>query len=227
MSSKIQSERSSASSSPLPRPPARSLIVSKVSLAKDEAWLFNDFSQNYPGVKKVSRNHDHDGNELSSIRIDFDSDKVVTKILNENAIFIKDKAHYIRPYWPLVCYRCENEGHVAAECPQLSLPEWRLAKLIQEQKKLVLYQQDICRMINLCFFRFSNFESLINGFENRWTARLEKLKTPKTADVSVVLPVANDLTMVCQQLNQQNLQMQQQLSQIANRIQNMPIKVNN
>jgi hypothetical protein len=68
---------------------------------------------------------------------------------------------------------------------------------------------------------------LINGFENRWTARLEKLKTPKTADFSVVLPVVNDLTTVCQQLNEQNLQMQQQLSQIANRIQNMPIKVNN
>jgi len=139
MSSKTQSERSSTSSpsSSVSRPPPRSLIVSKVSLSKGESWLFDDLNRNYDGVKKVSRNHDQSGNELGSIRVDFDSDEVVSEILEYGAIYIQNKEYYIRPYWPLICHRCRNEGHLAAECPQYSLPEWRLAKLIDEQKRLV------------------------------------------------------------------------------------------
>src|SRR5689334_8635402 len=102
MSSKTQSERSSASSSPLPRTPPRSLIVSKVPIDKDESWLFNELSRKYTDVKKVSRNHDQNGNELSSIRVDFDSDKVVSNILNKDTIYIKDRPYSIRPYWPLI-----------------------------------------------------------------------------------------------------------------------------
>jgi len=140
MSSKTQSERSSTtSSSPTPsRSPPRSLIVIKVSIDKDETWLFNDLNANYFGVKKVSRNHDQDGNPLSSIRVDFESEDVVLEILNEDGIYINNRRYYIRPYWPRKCYQCDNEGHVAAECPQQSLSEWRLAELIQQQKTLVL-----------------------------------------------------------------------------------------
>ncbi len=134
-----QSEQSSVSSS-TSRPPPQSLIVSKVSLAKEESWLFNDLNRNYAGVKRVSRNHDQNGNELGSIRVDFDSDEIVSEILDYGAIYIKDKEYYIRPYWPLVCYRCRNEGHISAECPQYSLPEWRLAQLIDEQKRFVFFR---------------------------------------------------------------------------------------
>jgi hypothetical protein len=133
MSSNAQSERSSANSSP-----PRSLIVSKVSIDKDETWLFNDLNATYAGVKKVSRNHDQDGYQLSSIRVDFKSEDIVSEILNENCIYINNRAYYIRPYWPRKCYRCDNEGHVAAECPQHSLSERRLAQLIEEQNTLVL-----------------------------------------------------------------------------------------
>jgi hypothetical protein len=83
-------------------------------------------------------------------------------------------------------------------------------------------------MINLIpFSYFSNFESLINDFENRWMTRLSKLQTPKPVDVPQLLPVITDLTNVCQQLNKQNLQMQQQLTTIANRIQTIQTKANN
>ena len=65
MPSKQQSDESSTSSSSQSKRPApRSLIVSKVSLDKDEVSLYNDLSYNYPDVKKVSRNHDQNGNEL-------------------------------------------------------------------------------------------------------------------------------------------------------------------
>jgi hypothetical protein len=57
--------------------------------------------------------------------------------------------------------------------------------------------------------------------------RLSKLQTPKPVDVPQLLPVITDLTNVCQQLNKQNVQMQQQLSTIANRLQTMQIKVTN
>lgn len=60
---------------------------------------------------------------------------------------------------------------------------------------------------------------MINEFENRWTTRLSKVQIPKSVDVPQLLPVINDLTNVCQQLNKQNVQMQQQLSTITNRMQ--------
>jgi hypothetical protein len=77
------------------------------------------------------------------------------------------------------------------------------------------------------FFYFRNFEHLIKDFENKWNTCLSQLNTPKTTNVIPLTPVVNDLTNVCQQLNQQNVQMQQQLSTITNRIQNMQTKVNN
>jgi hypothetical protein len=76
-------------------------------------------------------------------------------------------------------------------------------------------------------FYFRNFEHLIKDFENKWNTRLSQLNTPKTANVIPLTPVVNDLTNVCQQLNQQNVRMQQQLSTITNRIKNMQTKVDN
>ncbi len=68
---------------------------------------------------------------------------------------------------------------------------------------------------------------MIKDFENKWNTRLSQLNTPKTANVIPLTPVVNDLTNVCQQLNQQNVRMQQQLSTITNRIKNMQTKVDN
>ncbi len=76
-------------------------------------------------------------------------------------------------------------------------------------------------------FYFRNFEHLINNFEDKWNTRLSQLNIPKKTNVIPLEPVVNDLTTVCQQLNQQNVRMQQQLSTITNRIQNMQTKVNN
>jgi hypothetical protein len=137
MSSKQQSDQSSTSSASSTQPPPRSLIVLKVSLDKDEATLYDCLSYDYSDVKKVSRNYDENGRELSSIRVDFKSTGIVAEILDENAIYIENKPYYIRPHWPRICYRCEEEGHIAAECPRQSLSERRLAGLLEEQKTLV------------------------------------------------------------------------------------------
>jgi hypothetical protein len=68
---------------------------------------------------------------------------------------------------------------------------------------------------------------LINGFEKRWNERLSTLTTgPKTTNLEQLLPVVNDLNTVCNQLNQQNIQMQKQIGTIANRVQNIQTKAN-
>ncbi len=83
-------------------------------------------------------------------------------------------------------------------------------------------------MIHPCFFYISNFETLINGFENRWNTRILTLKRPaNNTNIDQFVPAINDLTTVCHQLNQHNIQMQKQLSTITSRIQNMQTEVKN
>ena len=142
MPSKSQSTRSSTPSSfsSSSRPPPLSLTVYRVSLARDETWLFNDLSKNYFGVQRVTRNHDEDGNELGSIRVDFDSADVVSDILEHQAIYIKEREHEIKPFSPLICRRCQYEGHIASQCPENTLSHSRLAIMMNEQNKYVLSQ---------------------------------------------------------------------------------------
>ncbi|CAF3377128.1 unnamed protein product [Rotaria sp. Silwood1] len=100
----------------------------------------------------------------------------------------------------IVCYQCQNEGHIAAKCPQQVVSENHLAKLLEEQK--------------------TNFETLINEFQNKWNTHLSKLQTvQKKSNAKQLLPVINDLTTVCNYLKEKNVQMQNQLNTITNRIQ--------
>lgn len=78
------------------------------------------------------------------------------------------------------------------------------------------------------FFYISNFETLINGFENRWNTRILTLKRPvNNTNIDQLMPAINDLTTVCHQLNQHNIQMQKQLSTITSRIQKLQTEVKN
>ncbi|CAF2390695.1 unnamed protein product [Rotaria sp. Silwood2] len=111
----------------------------------------------------------------------------------------RNTQHSVRSNWSKVCYQCQNEGHIAAECTQQVLSEWRLAELLQEQK--------------------TNFETLINEFQNKWNRNLLTLQTAPKTNAEQLLPVINDFTTVCNQLKEQNFQMQNQLNTITNRIQ--------
>jgi hypothetical protein len=69
---------------------------------------------------------------------------------------------------------------------------------------------------------------MINEFDNKWNARLSSLTTSSTNNnVDQLLPIINDLSMVCQQFNQQNVQLQRQLGSVVHRAQNIQIKLNN
>jgi len=69
---------------------------------------------------------------------------------------------------------------------------------------------------------------MINEFDNKWNARLSSLTTSSTnTNVDQLLPIINDLSMVCQQFNQQNVQLQRQLGSVVHRAQNIQIKLNN
>ncbi len=135
MSSKQQSPRQSHNSSPLPQQSTtRSLIASKISSDEDETKLMKNLAQNYLGVEKISRLHGKDGKPIGAIRIDFKSDNFAMQILDGGYILIDGKRRPVRPYWPIICRRCNNEGHYASECPQKPLTEQRLMEIFKEQQ---------------------------------------------------------------------------------------------
>jgi hypothetical protein len=135
MSSKQQSTQQSQNSSTLPpQSSTRSLIASKVSFNEDTERLLRDLAHNYLGVEKVSQLHDKDGQSIGAIRIDFKSDNFTTQILDNGYILIDGKRRPVRPYWPLICHRCQNEGHRSSECPQKPLTEQRLIEIFKEQQ---------------------------------------------------------------------------------------------
>ncbi len=69
---------------------------------------------------------------------------------------------------------------------------------------------------------------MINAFENRLNVRLSSFKTsPTNVNADQLLPIAKDLTTVCQQFNQQNAQMQSHLGSIVHRVQDVQIKFHN
>ena len=111
----------------------RSLIVSNVLLNADLQSIHEDLDQNYAGLEQITRMYANDGQALAAIRVDFDSEEVVAEILAENAIYIRNRSHRVRAYWPRVCRRCQNEGHFAAECPQNFSNARYLRELVDEQ----------------------------------------------------------------------------------------------
>jgi uncharacterized coiled-coil protein SlyX len=67
---------------------------------------------------------------------------------------------------------------------------------------------------------------MMNAFENKWNARLSSLAAPSTnTNIDQLVPIFKELTTVCQQFNQQNVKMQQQLASVVNRVQNVQTKV--
>lgn len=75
---------------------------------------------------------------------------------------------------------------------------------------------------------FRELEAMINEFDNKWNARLSSLKASSTnTNVDQLLPIIKDLTMVCQQFNHQNAQMQRQLGAVVHRVQDVQMKLNN
>jgi hypothetical protein len=69
---------------------------------------------------------------------------------------------------------------------------------------------------------------MINAFESKWNARLSSVVTSSTnTNVEQLIPIFKDLTTVCQQFSQQNAQMQRQLGSVANRAQEIQMKLTN
>ncbi|CAF1028683.1 unnamed protein product [Rotaria sordida] len=205
MSSKRQSSQQSQNSSFLP---TRSLVASKVSCDLDEAKLLQDLGHNYIGVEKVFRRYDKDGKPMGFIRIDFKAENVAMKIIDSGYILIDGKQCPVQSYSPLICHRCQNEGHYASNCPQKPLTEQRAMEILKQQKK--------------------QFETMINEFERKWNARLSESTTSSNhAHVNQLSPIFRDLKTVCEQFNQQNVQMQRALHSIVNRGHDIQTKLNN
>jgi uncharacterized coiled-coil protein SlyX len=68
---------------------------------------------------------------------------------------------------------------------------------------------------------------MINQFENKWNARLSSLTASSTnANVDQLVPIFKELSMVCQQFNQQNAQVQKQLGALVHRVKDIQMKLN-
>ncbi|CAF2058056.1 unnamed protein product [Rotaria magnacalcarata] len=185
----------------------RSVIASKVSLDYDEKTLLHSLGHTYLGVENVSRLYDQDENPMDEIRVDFKTNKETMKILQAQYIFIDGKKYPANGYQPLVCHRCQQEGHYASQCPRKPLTEERFHKLLEMQQK--------------------QLQNMMNSFEAKWNARLSELNGSSTdTNLQSMVSIFKDLTTVCQQFNQQNIQMQRQLGSIVNRVQNMQTNSN-
>ena len=75
---------------------------------------------------------------------------------------------------------------------------------------------------------FRQLEEMMNAFENKWNARISSLTSSSTnASVDQLLPIFRELNTVCQQFNQQNTQMQQQIGSVVSRLQDLQMKLTN
>jgi len=80
----------------------------------------------------------------------------------------------------------------------------------------------------MLFFVFRQLQEMINAFEEKWNKRLSSLTTSSTnVNVDQLLPIFKDLTIACQQFNQQTAQMQRQLGSVASRVQDVQMKLSN
>ncbi|CAF1501407.1 unnamed protein product [Adineta ricciae] len=207
MSSKHQSPRQSLNASPLPEPkPTKSIVASKVPTNADANVIIRDLRHNYLGVEQVTRLHDKDGKVSARVRIDFTSIKLANAALSKGYVLIDGKQCPVQTYQPPFCYRCRTEGHYASNCSQKPLTEQRLQDLFQQQQQ--------------------QLESMMNAFESKWNERLSSVKTssPTNVNLDKVIPVLKDLTSICQQFNQQNVQMQQKFSSVINHLQDLNLQ---
>jgi hypothetical protein len=68
---------------------------------------------------------------------------------------------------------------------------------------------------------------MINEFDNKWNARLSSLTTSSTnTNADQLLPIVKDLTVVSQQFNQQNAQMQKQLGSVVHPVRDVQMTLN-
>lgn len=111
----------------------KSLIVYGVSPELKDDELLADLKKTYSTVQNVTRMYDSFGEALASILVDFESEAQPMKILNIQYILIKGKQYKkFRAYRPLICRRCQNEGHYASECPQQPVTMERCMELLDD-----------------------------------------------------------------------------------------------
>ncbi|UJR35114.1 hypothetical protein I4U23_027885 [Adineta vaga] len=208
MSSKHQSPRQSQNALSIPEQKTKSILVSKVPLDEYVSKIITSLGHNYMGVEKVCRLYDADRQPIPAIRIDFKSETQTKPILDQGFILINGKRHPVRPYQPLICHRCHEEGHYVSQCPQKPLTEQRVMELLRQQQM--------------------QLQSMMNAFENKWNAQLSSLNTSSTSssstnnnnnnNVEKLILILKELSIVCQQFNQQNVQIQQQLNGVVNHV---------
>jgi hypothetical protein len=114
-----------------------SLVVSDISVTREEDDIKHELKQRYNGVLNVIRWYfDDDANyPMSCVQVDFDSKENMDKILNDGHIVISGICRRISIVKQPKCYRCQTIGHKVHDCQREPLNEKDLINLFAEQKQ--------------------------------------------------------------------------------------------
>ena len=115
-------------------------MVYQVAVDLYQKGLEQELRKRFPALERVTpfeykTDKEKEKDLFVNLRLDFTSDAVVRELLEKNFFLLNNKRHTIRLTRPLICHRCEQEGHRAVECPQRPVTEQRLRELCDEQQR--------------------------------------------------------------------------------------------
>lgn len=114
-----------------------SLILSDISVTRDERDIQDELMQNYDGIIDVRRWY-FDNDEyypMSCVQVDFNSSEIFDEILKKGTMIIGSVCRRVSPISQSKCYRCQKSGHQVKHCTEKPLNENYLLNLFAQQKR--------------------------------------------------------------------------------------------
>lgn len=114
-----------------------SLVVSDVSVTREEDDVKDELMQRYNGVINVARWYfDSDENyPMSCVQVDFDSQENLVKVLDGGSMVIGGICRRVSVVKEPQCYRCQKIGHKVYDCEREPLNQKDLINLFAQQKQ--------------------------------------------------------------------------------------------
>ena len=114
-----------------------SLVVSDISVTRDEGDIQDELLKKYDGIINVRRWYfdDEQCYPMSCVQIDFNSQENLNQVLQNGYMIINGICRRVSVLSMPKCYRCQNSGHQVNNCTQEPLNEKYLINLFTEQKR--------------------------------------------------------------------------------------------
>ena len=114
-----------------------SLVLSDISVTRDEGDIQDELMQNYDGIINVQRWYFDDDQDypMSCVQVDFNSQDNLNQVLKNGNMISGGVCRRISIIPESKCYRCQKSGHQVKNCAQDPLNEKYLIILFAEQKR--------------------------------------------------------------------------------------------